>query len=178
MHYSVIVIGEEEVENQLSPYCENLTEPDRIPATEEHYFDIVSRYGIAYTSQEASTLAQDYGYEEAEVGDQQLITLISHYNTDGRWDWWTVGGRWSGALSGAVDAASCEGTKADRSTLGEVRWNEEMLKAVHSLLVDGDWHDLDHGRDGPPEVSIVEQFNDIVAELPPSTPVTLVDCHI
>jgi hypothetical protein len=78
------------------------------------------------------------------------------YNPQGKWDWWVLGGRWSGQLSVADVSAGYRGT-AD--TFGTPPVHEHYLDAttrgnvvnnpsdyIHGVLAEGVW------RDGSPDI--------------------------
>ncbi len=180
MHFSVLVIGHDP-DNQLAPYCEQLAIPARHPAEDRHYTELVARYGLAYTEKDAVEIAREEGFDDAEVDTTRNVTLLSNYNPEGRWDWWMPGGRWAGLLPTSATAREAardnrlEGE--DRSTLDQVQWNEDTLRLVHSLLINGRWHDLQQPETDTDSTRL-EQFHTLTSDVDPDAPVLVVDCHI
>lgn len=96
-HYSVAVFtdGTADVETLLEPYSEErsvepyleFTKQGAIEYGREHYQSCRKM-----TDEEVYDFMSD-GYEIQPNGD-----LYSTYNPDSKWDWWTVGGRFSGQL--------------------------------------------------------------------------------
>lgn len=181
MHFSVLVIGHDP-EEQLARYSERLIIPEQHEAEPRHYTTLVQRYGIDYTLEDARTLAFEEGYEDAEMREDRTVTLHTSYNSEGRWDWWVVGGRWSNLLpvtsKAREDARDSKLTGVTQATLSEVLWNEDTLLLVHSILLNGEWHDLPDSRTDPTRGSLLEQFHTLTSGLAADTPVTVIDCHV
>lgn len=180
MHYSVLVIGHGP-ETQLASHCEQLTTPARHPAEERHYTELVARYGLNYTQRDAIEIAREEGYDDAALDTEKHVTLLTSYNPEGRWDWWVPGGRWAGLLptsKAAREAARDSRLEGDdQSTLDQVLWNEDTLRLTHSLLINGQWHDL-YRPEEDTEASLLEQFYTLTSDVEPDAPVLVVDCHI
>lgn len=123
-HFSVIVIGEN-VEQQLAPYHEfectgtNDQYVQDVDVTEElaaqiadgsSLEDALDYYGLAdkivASEAEVQKVGDDcphkYGY--AIVQDGKLIKAVNRSNPNKQWDWWVVGGRWSGFLRAKPEA--------------------------------------------------------------------------
>ena len=58
-----------------------------------HYNDIVNG-GCSLSDEEAWENVQDWGYQVDDEGN-----LLSTYNPDSKWDWYSIGGRWGGVVS-------------------------------------------------------------------------------
>lgn len=110
-HYAVLVIHKEDqdIEEFLAPYSEHLE---------------VEPY-LKYKHDEAlKALRNEYGYEEEEIDDVLLESFVKEYssyslkdgdvyttyNPNSKWDWYTIGGRFSGKLElteeGRINAVS------------------------------------------------------------------------
>lgn len=98
-HYTVMVIGPEtdqELEEALAPFDENIeVEPYRdynvwIPD------DLKTKEPkeIAKELKERWGGDEDYRYDP----DKDAVYIMSTYNPESKWDWWTLGGRWHGLL--------------------------------------------------------------------------------
>lgn len=116
-HFAVMVIGQN-VEEQLAPFHEfECTGFDNQYVRDEDVTDeLVSKmtgddamsledalgwYGLEEKTVESEedvdkTDTHKYGY--AVVKDGQLIKAVNRTNPNKKWDWWVIGGRWSGAL--------------------------------------------------------------------------------
>lgn len=106
-HFSVLVLLDKEqsqdvelsVEEVLAPYNEGLkAEPrkeylddDEIKSMKEHY--------KKETIEELVPLMGSWDGVDGGIEDGKLYR-ISTYNVDSHWDWYQIGGRWSGSLTG------------------------------------------------------------------------------
>jgi len=95
-HFAVLVLHEEDqsIEKLLAPYDENLEVEPYIKQTKE---EAIKELGIdEHTSeQQYRELAEDwFGHAPDENGN-----ILSTYNPKSKWDWYQVGGRFSGALT-------------------------------------------------------------------------------
>lgn len=105
-HFSVAVFHREDqdIETMLNPYSEHLEVETYISYTKEEAIAFAKKYynTDGMTDKECWALIAD-GNETDDNGN-----ILSCYNPDAKWDWWEVGGRWSGMLKtaeGNVDEA-------------------------------------------------------------------------
>jgi len=105
-HFTVLVrfegdlaTAKERVEQMLAPYDENLEvaqykhyyEKDEIKRMAEHYkIDLSDLKSLAENM-------KDWHGTEGGV-DEKGLYYLSTYNPRSKWDWWSIGGRWSGRL--------------------------------------------------------------------------------
>lgn len=133
-HFSVLVIGNN-VEAQLQPFHEfectgtndqyiqdvDITEEVRGSMTGDEPISLeeaLSDYGIAdavvqdesEVKKEGADAAHRYGY--AIVKDGTLVKAVDRTNPNKRWDWWVVGGRWSGFLKLKPGAVGEQGERS------------------------------------------------------------------
>lgn len=117
-HFAVLVIGDD-VEGQLAPYHEfECTGQDdqyvqNLDRTEEARQEFESRdrdgesfaqfveewYGISHPigPHEEPDLSGPHKYGWVRVNDAgEVLEVINRTNPNKRWDWWVVGGRWTG----------------------------------------------------------------------------------
>ncbi|WP_349984490.1 hypothetical protein ABRP17_016405 [Stenotrophomonas sp. WHRI 8082] len=132
-HFTVLVIGDN-VEKQLQPFHEfectgtNDEFVQDIDVTEECREHGLDWHGledlvVASESEVDRNGAHQFGYAVMEGG--QLIKAVNRTNPNKKWDWWQVGGRWSGYFKlkpGAIGSCgesgflgSCRNTGADRA---------------------------------------------------------------
>jgi len=72
------------------------------------------------------------------------------HNPNSKWDWWVIGGRWSGSLptkDGPVDIARVRDIRLDQSFL-EAQQKVEIFKKEYQQLLDGTYVE-DHPFSGP-----------------------------
>lgn len=107
---------------------------------EEIYEDYISSYP---TKEEAESEYESYVDEDGN--------LTSTYNPLSKWDWWTIGGRWSGELP------LKNGKGADWGKVSDVAWGNEIVpseyikehpevKAEYQKLITegGDWYTAEY----------------------------------
>src|SRR3546814_8649965 len=123
-HFGVLVIGGN-VEQQLAPYhefeCTGLNDQfvQDIDVTEElaarivngeSLEDALDEYGLSDKIVDSEADVQKVGQEcphkwgYAVVQDGARIKAVRRKNPDAKWEWWGVGGRWSGSLRAKPEA--------------------------------------------------------------------------
>ena len=110
-------------------------------------------------------------HEHSEAGYNSPCT----HNHEAQWDWYEIGGRWSGWLR------LKDGRRADSALAGEIDWPQmpppvAMVGegAFQAVGVIGLFGYVDHSRDDEWDA----RFRSLVAGVPAETAVTVVDCHI
>jgi hypothetical protein len=125
-HFVVMVVGDD-IEEILAPYDENLEVEGHMDRTKEViHKEFMNYQGSVIADNKPKECLSDFekltlilDTENAKwVMDwcgQELDrygNTISHYNPDSKWDWYEVGGRWSGTL---ILKPGCEGSNGSRS---------------------------------------------------------------
>lgn len=167
-HFSVLVIGDN-IEEQLAPYDENIEVP-------EYQDELVSAYDMYRFIQSYTTLEEDKHYgpkTEKEVEENKKLTFeqlyekygdnwnsnswrknneglwaeFSTYNPKSKWDWYSIGGRWSGQFKlkegckGEIGEPGCyEGVFPEKMA----EYKEKMTKFVDAAKkgdIDWDYRD-------------------------------------
>jgi hypothetical protein len=157
-HFTVLVI-DDPVEEQLQPFheyeCTGVKDEyvvwvDEHEEVEKAWKDTEdkSEYGNSI-----DTFADDYfGYEKGENGHFGRYT-----NPNATWDWWVVGGRWTGFFEvkeGCENAAElgnksfmgapADPGSADRLRLGAIDWDKMREKARSRAAEEYDNYDQNH----------------------------------
>jgi hypothetical protein len=95
-HFTVLVIGDD-VEGQLQPYDENL----EVTPYKEHLsprdISAMQKYYETEVLEDLANHMQDWNGGDGEI-DEGGLFFWSTYNLRSQWDWYTVGGRWSGSF--------------------------------------------------------------------------------
>ena len=156
---------------------EMLQKPDLNSKQIEHYQNIID-LGLFISYEDAWNEAQDWGYEVDE--DENLLTT---YNPDSRWDWYSIGGRWDGFLHYKDVEPGLEET--NEAYIHELDM-DYLLENIPFCFVteDGEWREK--GEMGwwcsvsneKPEETWKQQFRDYVKSLDPNCLVTVIDFHI
>ena len=156
---------------------EYLRKPDVTESSKKYYESIVDK-GLFISYEDAWKEIEDWGYEIDENEN-----LMSTYNPESKWDWYSVGGRWDGFLH-------YKGTEPGFAETNEAYIHEldidYLLEHVPFCFIreDGEWREK--GEMGwwgsvsneKPEDSWKQQFVDYVKSLDENCLVTVVDFHI
>jgi hypothetical protein len=144
MHYCVFVMIEPNtdiesgVAEMLAPFNESLdATPYRVHLDHSEVVRMARYYGIEPANLHA--LAQrmpDWRSTDGGV-DREGLFAVSICNPDGRWDWYEVGGRWTGYIPHSRQNSIRAGT------LGDADYLRRCLPAF-LVTPDGDW--LEHER--------------------------------
>ena len=147
------------------------------PEDRDFYTTVVSR-GCSLTDEEAWEEVQNWGYKMDDEGN-----LLSTYNPDSKWDWYSIGGRWDGFLH--YKDADPGFTETNEAYIHELDM-DYLLEHIPFCFVteDGEWREK--GEMGwwgsisneKPEDSWKQQFVDYVKSLDENCLVTVVDFHI
>ena len=154
-----------------------LQQTDLNPKMIEHYQSIVDK-GLFISYEDAWEEAKDWGYEIDENEN-----LLSTYNPDSKWDWYSVGGRWDGFLHYKDVDPGFEETNV--AYIHELDM-DYLLEHIPFCFVteDGEWREngimgwgcsVSNERS---EESWKQQFVDYVKSLDADCLVTAVDFHI
>lgn len=151
------------------------------PEDRDYYTDVVNR-GDSLTDEEAWEEVLNWNYEIDAEGN-----LLTTYNPDSKWDWYSIGGRWSEFLP--LKELDSEGNylTTHEALVEEIDW-EYLLEYKYPpfcfVTEDGEW--IEKGEmgwfgisfDEIPEDSWKTQFSNYVKELDPDCLVTVIDFHI
>lgn len=103
-------------------------------------------------------------------------TVETTYNPKSKWDWYDLGGRWSGSLK------TKDGNTCNQAKKGDVVWQPDFH--TFAVLKDGQWHEKgDMGwfgmvSDEKPDEDWQKQFTDLMSDVPDDTLVSVYDVHI
>lgn len=124
-------------------------------------------------------LGGDHKYGFARVAGGVVTEVVRRTNPNNKWDWWVVGGRWSGLLPTHTGGGTNSAQVADIDL--------DALKGKRTFAVlssDGKWHE--RGRmgwwavvhDEQPEGEWNDWYDRMLDRLPETAWLTVVDCHI
>jgi hypothetical protein len=203
-HFTVLVpaVNEEELEAMLLPYheyeCTGIKEYTKfVPADMVELQADHKKYGKNESLEE---FAEDWaGYKKNSYGVYGRIT-----NPNSKWDWWLVGGRWTGMLQlkslaarehagdgkpGLMTEVNTNVLHADYARVGDVDWEgmeEDKTEAATYAFIDrvGKWNQrgemgwwaCDDPSKGTPSYDKV--FWSFIDSLPDEQRIYIVDCHI
>jgi len=138
--------------------------------------------GMCLSDTEAWESVKEWGYLIDE--DENLLTS---YNPDSKWDWYSIGGRWDGFLPLKEVDEDGERLTASEAYFHEIDW-EYMLKEGYPpfcfINEDGEWFEKGEMGwwgvtfDEKPEDTWKTLFADYLKEVDSDCLVTVVDFHI
>lgn len=150
-HFSLHVLtgyrpDEEDLDTILAPYDEN-TEVAPYVSETKTLSEVEALYAEhnSGTRKKLENFLSDWegGRAVRRPGDDgnDVFDVYRTYNPDSKWDWWTVGGRWSGSLPGAqgediVKVASLADATEEEVSRQEARFRgiyREFLAATEGL---------------------------------------------
>ena len=102
----------------------------------KHAESIIER-GLFISYEDAWKVVQDWGYEIDEEEN-----LLSRYNPDSRWDWYSIGGRWNLYLHLKELDDNGDRIRANQATFGEIDWDYMIDNDVTPFCFvteDGEW---------------------------------------
>lgn len=148
----------------------------------KHAESIIEK-GLFISYEDAWKVAQEWGYEIDEEEN-----LLSRYNPDSRWDWYSIGGRWHSYLYLKELDDNGDHIRADQATFGEIDWDymiDNNVTPFCFVTEDGEW--VEKGEMGwwgivsneTPSDSWKETFKRYINSIEDADcPVTAIDFHI
>lgn len=201
LHYSVAYA----LENGILTIPEGIAPVERPSGPERSEEELRAHYAyiesiVARLEPETQAEALNHGNSAnswpAKVIDGRLLRTTTR-NPDGYWDWWSLGGRWTGVLTDQEPSAETDNSPvhdpgdASRDTIRRGDLDLAAREAAGTLPVtaalldlDGRWHQparvgwfgstFDETMD---EATWRSTWRSMVEALPPDTILALVDCH-
>ena len=190
-HFSVLVIGNNP-EKDLLKYKETNSTDMNFPneylqsvditeeclsydTLEEALDDYQLRYKIVEDESEIDLL-EDHKYGYALIKNGQLIKVIHRTNPDYKWDYYLLGGMFSGCLP------LKNGKLANQARLHEV--DLQKIDITYAVVKEGKW--LAMGRMGwfgcsdndKDDEQWSKEYHNLLKNLPDNTLLSVYDCHI
>lgn len=196
-HFTVLVIGDDP-EDQLAPYSEDIrvNEYDRGPVGEEELRQFVEYYESGGDAKKLyAERGEDWNGGRWRVAEDGEFHEYSTYNPISKWDWYRLGGWWTGFFKlkeGAFGRLGERGIFTDDPKAG---WVDQTLKRcidfdekydyrTFAVVKDGKWYE--RGEMGwwalvsneKSEEDWDREFKALLESVPDDTLLSLYDCHI
>lgn len=151
------------------------------PEDRDYYTTVVSR-GCSLTDEEAWEEVQNWGYEIDDEGN-----LLTTYNPDSKWDWYSIGGRWGGFLPLKELDSEGDHLTTNEALVGEIDWEyllNEQFPPFCYVDENGEWFEKGemgwfcYVEEEQPEDEWKTQFRDYLRTLDSDCLVTVIDFHI
>lgn len=106
--------------NHASSYEQAVIQLNKSDITESNrkYFNSIVDKGLFMSYEDAWKEVQYWGYQIDENEN-----LLSTYNPDSRWDWYSIGGRWHSYLHLKELDDNGDRIRVDQATFGEIDWD-------------------------------------------------------
>ena len=126
-------------------YAEYLADPEGYKKkaydrafNEERYYQHIDYLENEFPKMLNWTDEECYEDEVQWYRDDDMIdddgNLLSTYNPNSKWDWYSVGGRWDGNL------VTKDETKCDEEYISQIDWNKTPVPFAY-ITPDGEWHE-------------------------------------
>lgn len=132
-HFSVLIIGENP-EGQLEPFDEGIeTEPvQQGEVSEEEQQRFIDYYkkeitGLTFAELYAKK-GDDWNSNNYKLGDDGKWYEYTTYNPDSKWDWYSLGGRWSGFFKMKPGIDSVTGRPGVFDNVPEEGYSDQAIK--------------------------------------------------
>lgn len=184
-------------------YAEYLSDPKKYEeecGSHQGHFNYISKEfpkKLEWNDEEVYKEAVKY-YEKDQINEDGSTNET--YNPQSKWDWYQIGGRWSGMIKlkeNAISGVSGEKSWAnenevipsnmvDSALAEDIDWEHESMKdfGTFAVLVNGNWYERGQMgwwgmvSDEKDEDKWDEEFEKLLKEAEPDTRITVVDCHI
>lgn len=192
-HFVGLVFGSN-VEELLNPYSEDLRVEPYIELTKEEAIQKAKKdvewilehpnnpsIDVARsikTDEQFYEFAQRFGVEKIDENGNFLTT----YNPNSKWDWWVMGGRWTGYLP------TMYGQHSNSCSVSEVNWSkffeDNPLGPFCFITEDGEWHETARmgwwgmTSNDKEKKAWREEFESYLKSVDPDTKITAIDFHI
>ena len=160
---------------------EYLRKSDITESSKKHCESIVDK-GLFISYEDAWKEAKNWGYK---LDDNE--NLVTTYNPDSKWDWYSIGGRWSGFLYTKEKDDEGNPIRVNQAQFKDIDWDymlENNIIPFNFVTEDGDWYEK--GQMGwwgmtTNEMDLstwIEDFQSYLKNIEDDCLVTVVDFHI
>ena len=115
---------------------EYLSKSDITEASKKYYESIVDK-GLFISYEDAWKKVLDWGYK---LDDDE--NLLSTYNPNSKWDWYSIGGRWSGFLCTKEKDDEGNPIRVNQAQFKDIDWDymlENRIIPFNYVTEDGEW---------------------------------------
>lgn len=115
---------------------EYLRKSDITESNREYYQSIIDK-GLFISYEDAWKKVLDWGYK---LDDEE--NLLSTYNPDSKWDWYSIGGRWSGFLRTKEKDDEGNPIKVYQAQFKDIDWDYMIKNDIipfNYVTEDGEW---------------------------------------
>lgn len=191
----LIAKGRKDIEDyKNSWYAEFLADPVKYKQGNKHtahldYIENEFPKKLNWTDEQIYEEEVKWYREDGNVGDEGEV--YSTHNPKSKWDWYQLGGRWSGMIKVKDGARATRGRGSlvfgnaagiDQAKKGDIANFDELQ--THAVLKDGNWYErgemgwwgVVHNEKDSSKWD--EELKKLIAGLPDDTLISIYDCHI
>ena len=117
---------------------EYLRKSDITESNKEYYQSIIDK-GLFISYEDAWKKVLDWGYK---LDDEE--NLLSTYNPDSKWDWYSIGGRWSGFLCTKEKDDEGNPVRVNQAQFKDIDWDymfENHITPFNYVTEEGEWRE-------------------------------------
>lgn len=117
---------------------EYLRKSDITESSKEYYQSIIDK-GLFISYEDAWKKVLDWGYK---LDDEE--NLLSTYNPDSKWDWYSIGGRWSGFLCTKEKDDEGNPIRVNQAQFKDIDWDymfENHIIPFNYVTEEGKWRE-------------------------------------
>lgn len=117
---------------------EYLRKSDITESNKEYYQSIIDK-GLFISYEDAWKKVLDWGYK---LDDEE--NLLSTYNPDSKWDWYSIGGRWSGFLCTKEKDDEGNPIRVNQAQFKDIDWDymfENHITPFNYVTEEGEWRE-------------------------------------
>lgn len=186
MHSLCLVVGDDP-ERQLARFSTEIEMPRHKEFLDgEEIADMAEQYEVAATDLDALAVRMPE-WTDAEGGvENGRLFKWSTANPDGRFDWYKIGGRFSGYLR-LTNPAKPSGFRrmlgakdndtADQARKSEIRVDLVLSDPPGAILLGDTWHEGDITLEAPAGDAWKQRFAELFKTVPPDALLTVIDVH-
>lgn len=159
--------------------CVNL---DSVRPESLKYYNSVIAKGMCISDEEAWEMVKSWGYTIDEEDN-----LLTTYNPDSKWDWYEVGGRWSGFLVLKEKDEEGDIIETNQALFSEIDWDYMLNHRYPPFCfvdIEGSWNEKGEmgwwgiAFDEKPDTTWEDTFKEYLKTVEDDCLVTVVDFHI
>jgi hypothetical protein len=186
MHYACLVVGPDP-DRQLEPFFAELKVSPYKDFLDQGGIDLMAEHFSLAPTDLQGLAARMPEWDEAEGGvEDGRLFRWSTANPDGRYDWYELGGRFSGYLHlkeprrpsrwrGLLGAQAKE--RVDQALRSEIHEEPLLADPPAALLLDGNWYECPLTTDAEEVQRWNQRFASLFRGIPPDALLTVMDMH-
>jgi len=185
VHYPCMIVGPDP-DRQLEPLSDHLSVPRYRCFLEASEVALMAEHFSLPSTDLSALAAKMPEWAEAEGGvEDGRVFRWSTDNPNGKYDWYAIGGRFSGSLRLKQPVPRRwlrflgvpPKERVDQARKAEIQHEQLLADPPTALLLDGAWYECPFTSDQAEVAKWRRQFADLFATIPDESLLTIVDLH-